>query len=201
MFLYIFAGIGVLTVCVVLLVLILMFFGWLEQPVSYSVRPDEIQRYLVSWGGALADGGRILVGEPETDRSVTFVKRHYKKVGGRLVFRFRNADEARLHFEQVGSALSTARISFEIERTPTDRARAIVIPFSLDDPLMLSAAAHTARIALAAMGVPGDGPFELKCTGSRRPNYVPGSGEVIPWTRGYRAGFRLGQLVSRFWAR
>jgi hypothetical protein len=197
MLLYILAGIGALTVSAILLILILMLFGWLGQPISYLARAEEVQRYLVSWGRAIADGGRILVGQPGTDRSVTFVKRRYKKVGERLVFRFRNAEGGRRHFEQVESALSTASIRFEVERTPTGRPRAIVIPFPLDDPLMLSAAAHAARIALAAMGAPDDGPFEMKCTGSHRPDYVRGSVEVIPWTRGYRAGFHLGQLVSR----
>jgi hypothetical protein len=104
MLLYILAGIGALTVSVALLILILVFFGWLEQPVSYLARSDEIQRYLLSWGRPIADGGRILVREPNTDRSVTFVKRQCKKVGQRLVFRFRNADGGRRHFDQVESA-------------------------------------------------------------------------------------------------
>jgi hypothetical protein len=91
MLLYILAAIGALTVTVVLLIVILMFFGWLGQPVSYLVGPDEIQRYLRSWGSAIAEGGRILVRQPNTDRSVMFVKRQYKRSGEQLVFRFRNA--------------------------------------------------------------------------------------------------------------
>jgi hypothetical protein len=199
MLLYIFAAIGALTFIAVVLVLILMFFGWLGQSVAYVVRPDEIQRYLASWGRAIADGGNIQVGQPDTDRAVTFVKRQYKKIGDRLVFRLRNADEARPHFKQVTSALARAGIPFEVERTPTGRTRAIVIPFAVDDPLMPSAAAHSARVALAAMGSPADGLFEMKCTGSHRQDYLRGSVEVIPWTRGYRAGFQVGRLVDRLW--
>jgi hypothetical protein len=59
MLLYILAGVGALTLTVVLLILMLMFFGWLGQPVSYLARENEIQRYLISWGRALADGGTI----------------------------------------------------------------------------------------------------------------------------------------------
>ena len=199
--LYILAGIGVLTLVVVLLVGILMFFGLMEQPVSYLARPDEVQRYLAAWGCALADGGRIVIGQPDTDRSVTFIKRQRKKIGDRLVLRFRNAGHTRRYFGQVESALSAAGIRFEVERTPAGRPCAIVRAFPLDDPLMLSAAAHAARISLSAMGSPDGGPFKLTCTGSQRSDYVPGSVEVIPWTRGYRAGFRLGQLADRIFGR
>ena len=61
MLLYTLAGIGALTVVLILLILLSMFFGWLGQPVSYLAQPDEIQRYLRSWGHVIADGGRILV--------------------------------------------------------------------------------------------------------------------------------------------
>jgi hypothetical protein len=202
MLLYILAGIGALTVTVVLLILILMFFGWLGQPVSYLVGPDEIQRYLRSWGSAIAEGGRILVRQPNTDRSVMFVKRQYKRSGEQLVFRFRNADGRRKYFDQVESAFANAGISYEVERTPTGRARALVVPFSFgDDPLTLAAAAHATRVALSAMGTPSDGPFELTCTGSHRPGHVRGSVGVIPWTRGHRAGFQLGEVLSRLFGR
>ena len=202
MLLYTLAGIGALTVVVVLLILILMFFNWLGQPVSYLVQPEEIQRYLRSWGNAIADGGRILVRQPGTNRSVTFVKRRYRNVGDRLVFRFRNADDGRRHFDQVESALANAQIRFEIERTPSGRPRAIVISFPLaDDRLPLAAAAHAARVALTAMGAPEDGRSEMTCTGSHRPDYVHGSVDVIPWTRGYRAGFRAGQVANRLLGR
>ena len=81
-------------------------------------------------------------------------------------------------------------------------ARAIVIAFPLgDDPLPLAAAAHTARLALTAMGAPADGPVEMRCLASHRPDYVRGSVEVIPWTRGYRAGMRVGRVVHRLLGR
>jgi hypothetical protein len=201
MVLYILAGIGAVTVIILVLALVLLFFGWLGQPVSYLVRADEMQRYLVSWGRAIAEGGRIQVGQPQSDRSVTFVKRHYKKAGEQLVFRFRNAEDGRRYFEQVESAFSTAIIPFEVERTPTGRRRAIVIPFPLEDPLMVSAAAHASQVALVAMGAPGEGPFELKCTGAHRPDYVRGASDFIPWTRGHRAGFRVAQVLSRLLGR
>jgi hypothetical protein len=199
MLLYLLAAIGALTVAVVLLVLILMFFGWLGQSVIYRAGPDEIQRYLRSWGGAIADGGRILVRQRNSDRSIAFVKRRYKRSGAHLVFRFRNADDGRKYFDEVESALRKASIGFEMERTPTGRARAIVIPFPLtDDPLTLSAAAHVTRVALTAMGTPDAGPFEMSCTARQDPEYVRGSSEVIPWTRGYRIGVQLAYVLGRF---
>jgi hypothetical protein len=202
MLLYILAAVGALTVVVVLLIVVVMFFGWLGQPVSYLTRSDEIERYLRSWGNAVADGGRIQVRQRGTDRSVVFVKRQFKRGGDRLVFRFRNADAGRRYFEQVESALSNAGISFEMERTPAGRPRAIVIPFPVgDDPLPLAAGAHAARVALAAMGASEEGPFEMTCTGSHRSDYVRGSVDAIPWTRGYRAGFSVGQVVNRLFGR
>ena len=130
---------------------------------------------------------------------MTFIKRQYRTIGERLVFKVRTAQKGRRHFENVKAALSTTGIAFEVEQTPAGRPRAIVIPFPLGDPLMPSSAAHAARVVLAAMGAPDDGPFEIKCIGSHRPDYVRGSVEVIPWTRGYRAGFHLGQLIRRLW--
>ena len=201
MLLYIFAAIGVVTVAIVLLIVVLMFFGWLAQPVSYLVRSEDIQRYLRSWGHAIADGGRIQVRQPGTDHSVMFVKRHFK-AGDHLVFRFRNADAGRSYFARVESALSKAGISVEMERTPAGRPRAIVIPFPVsDDPLSLGAGAHAARVALAAMGASQEGPFEMTCTGSQRSDYVRGSVDAIPWTRGHRAGFTVGQVVNRLLGR
>jgi hypothetical protein len=41
----------------------------------------------------------------------------------------------------------------------------------------------------------------MKCTGIHRPDYVRGSVVVIPWTRGYRADFHVGHLVSRLLGR
>jgi hypothetical protein len=202
MVLYILAAIGALTVSVGLLILILIFFGWLGQPVSYFVGPDEIQRYLRSWGGAIADGGKIVVRQPNTDRSIMFVKRQYKKSGERLVFRFRNSDGGRKYFALVASAFADAGLHYDLERTPTGRARALVIPFRFaDDPLELSGAAHATRLALGTMGAPSDGPFELTCTGSHRPGYVRGSVDAIPRTRGYLAGFRLGDVLGRLFGR
>lgn len=202
MLLYILAAIGAVTVSLVLLILILMFFGWLGRPVSYFVGPDEIQRYLRSWGSAIAEGGRIVVRQPNTDRSIVFIKRQSRRSGEHLVLRFRNADTGRKYFSQVEAAFTNAGISYNLERTPTGRPRAIVIafPFS-DDPLALSSAVHATRLALCAMGAPSDGPFELTCTGSHRPGYVQGSGDVIPWTRGYRVGFRLGDVLGRLFGR
>jgi hypothetical protein len=202
MLLYILAAIGALSVAIVLVIMVLMFFGWLAQPVSYLVRSEEIQRHLLSWGHAIGDGGRIQVRQPGTDHSVMFVKRHFKRTGDCLVFRFRNAGAGRSHFAQVGSALSKGGISFEMERTPSGRPRAIVIPFPVgDDPLPLAAGAHAARVALAAMGASEEGPFEMTCTGSQRSDYVRGSVDAIPWTRGHRAGFTVGQVVNRLLGR
>jgi hypothetical protein len=202
MLVYILAGIGALTVLLVVLILILAFFGWLGQPVSYLAGPDEIQRCLRSWGAAVADGGRIVVRQPNTDRSIMFIRRHYKRSGEQLVFRFRNADGGRKYFSQVESAFTTAGIGHQIERTPSGRPRAIVIAFPVgDDPLALSGAAHATRLAFGAMGAPAEGPFELTCTGSHRPGYVQGSVDVIPWTRGYRAGFRFGDVLGRLFGR
>jgi hypothetical protein len=206
MIVYILDAIGALTVLLVVLILVLMFFGWLAQPVSYLVGPDEIQRYLRSWGAAIADGGRIVVRQPDTDRSIMFIKRQYKRSGEQLVFRFRNADDGRKYFSQVESAFTTTGIAHQLERTSSGRPRALVIPFPFGgDPLALSGAAHVTRLALGAMGAPSGGPFELTCTGAHRPGYVQGSVqgsvEVIPWTRGYRAGFRLSDVLGRLFGR
>jgi hypothetical protein len=200
MLLYILAGIGVLALLIVLLILLMLLFGWMGQPVRYLVRADEVQRYLASWGSAIAEGGKILVQQPGTERFVTFVKRHQRR-GEHLVFRLRNADATRRHFESVESAFRTSSIPFDVEKTPRGRPRAIVIQFRLGDPLMLSAAAHAARVALTTMGAEADGPFEMTCHGTHRPDYVRGSVEVIPWTRGYRAGHLTGQFFARFWWR
>lgn len=130
MLVYTLAAIGALTVVLVVFILIMMFFGWLGQPIGYLVGRDEIQRCLRSWGAAIADGGRIVVRQPDTDRSILFIKRQYKRSGEELVFRFRNADGGRKYFSQVESALTTAGIGHQIERTPSGRPRAIVISFA-----------------------------------------------------------------------
>ena len=182
------------------LILILVLFGWLERPAPYAVRSDEIQRFLGSWGRALADGGRITLSEPGTTRAVVFLKKK-RKAGGFLVLRIRNQDAVRPHFKSVAAAFSNAGIAFDIERTPTGRDRAIAVSFAVGDALMPSAAAHAARMALTVMGTPEEGPFELLGTGSYRRDYVSGSDEVIPWSRGYSAGYRFGRLLRRLWSR
>jgi hypothetical protein len=201
MVLYLLASIGALALLVVLLVTGLTGYRWLGGPITYLARADELPRFLSSWGSAIAAGGRILVRQPGTDGSVVFIKRRYKRVGEQLVFRYRNADASRRHFENVKSALRAAGIGFEIELTPRGRSRAILVPFAISDPFMLSGAAHAARIALSAMGASNDGIYELQCEGSRRPDYVQGSVEMIPWTRAHRAGYRVGQFVGRLWPR
>lgn len=201
MLLYILAGIGVITLLFLLLVLVLLLFGWMGQPVRYRVAADELQRYLASWGHAIADGGKIRVCRPGTDCFVTYVKQQRKGTGDSLVFRLRNADATRPYFESVRSALSAANIPFDVERTARGKPRAMVIGFRLGDPLMLSSAAHVARVTLATMGAEADGPFEMTCLGTHRPDYVRGAVEVIPWTRGYRAGYLTGQFVARLWRR
>jgi hypothetical protein len=114
MVLYLLATIGALALLVILLVISLIGYRWVGGPVTYLARADELPRFLSSWGSAVATGGRILVRQPGTNGSVVFIKRHYKGVGGQLVFRYRNADESRRHFENVKSALGAAGIAFEV---------------------------------------------------------------------------------------
>lgn len=192
--LYVLAGVGAFAL---LLIAVVVLFGWFGQPVVYLARGDQLQRFISSWGAALGDRGRIVVREPHTDRQVHFIKRLYRSRTGQLVLRSRNADETRKYFEAVKSALQEAAIDFEIELTPKGKPRAVVIAFAVEDPLTPSAAAHVARLVLTAMGAPMGGPFELFCEGSHRPDYTPGSVEVIPWTRGYRSGFQVGRLLRR----
>jgi hypothetical protein len=201
MVLYLLASVGALALLVVMLVVSWSGYRWLGRPVTYLARADELPRFLSSWGSAIAAGGRILVRQPGTDGSVVFIKRHSKRVGAQLLLRCRNADASRRHFESVQSALRGAGIAFETELTPRGRPRAIVVPFVLSDPFMLSGAAHAATITLAAMGASTDGAYELQCEGSQRRDYVQGSVEIIPWTRAHRAGYRLGQFLGRLCSR
>jgi hypothetical protein len=195
--LYVLAGLGAFFLLLVAVVFALTLLGWLNQPVPYLAQSDQLQRFFSSWGAALGDRGKIVVREPSSDRQVHFIKRLYKSRGDQLVLRCRNADESRKYFEAVRSALQAAAIDFETELTPKGKPRAVVIEFPTEDPLMPSAATHAARLVLTAMGAPTDGPYELFCEGSNRPDYTPGSVEVIPWTRGYRSGFQAGRLIRR----
>jgi hypothetical protein len=197
MVLYLLAALGALTFLVLGLVLVFVVLAWFSQPVPYSVSGDDLQRFFSSWGIALGDRGKIIVRQEKTDRSIQFVKRDYKARADKLVLRCRNADKTRKYFESVRSALEATASDVKIELTPRGKPRAAILEFNVEDPLMPSAAAHAARVALSAMGAPVEGPFELYCQGSHRDDYQPGSVEVIPWTRGYRAGLRLGRLAAR----
>jgi hypothetical protein len=194
---YVLAALGGLTVLVLGLILVFVLLAWFSEPVPYSVPGHDLQRFFSSWGIALGDRGKIIVRQAKTDRSIQFVKRDYKNRADRLVLRCRNADETRKYFESVKTALEATGNDVKIELTPRGKPRAALLEFNVEDPLMPSAAAHAARVALSAMGAPVEGPFELYCQGSHRADYQPGSVEVIPWTRGYRAGFRLGRLAAR----
>ena len=194
---YLLATLGALSALVLGLVLVFVVLAWFSQPVPYSVSGDDLQRFFLSWGVALGDRGKIIVRQAKTDRSIQFVKRDYKTRTDRLVLRCRNADETRKYFESVRSALEATGNDVKIELTPRGKPRAALVEFNVEDPLMPSAAAHAARVALSAMGASVEGPFELYCQGSHRADYQAGSVEVIPWTRGYRAGFRLGRLAAR----
>lgn len=194
---YLLAALGALTVLVLGLVLVFVALASFSQPVPYSVSGKDLPRFLSSWGIALGDRGKIVVRQPKADRSIQFVKRVYKARPDQLVLRCRSADETRKYFESVRSALESTGNDLKIELTPRGMPRAALVEFDVEDPLMPSAAAHTARVALNAMGAPVEGPFELYCQGSHRADYQPGSVEVIPWTRGYRAGFGLGRLAAR----
>ena len=194
---YILAALGALAVLVLCLILVFVVLAWFSEPVPYSVPGHDLQRFFSSWGIALGDRGKITVRQPKTDRSIQFVKRDYKTRADQLVLRCRNADETRKYFESVRSALEATGNDVKIELTPGGKPRAALLEFNVEAPLMPSAAAHAARVALSAMGAPVEGPFELHCQGSHRPDHEPGSVEVIPWTRGYRAGFRLGRLAAR----
>ena len=194
---YILAALGALTALVLGLILVIVLLAWFSEPVPYSVPGHDLQRFFSSWGIALGDRGKIIVRQAKTDRSIQFVKRDYKARADQLVLRCRNADETRKYFESVRSALEAMGNDVKIELTPRGKPRAALLAFNVEDPLMPSAAAHATRVALSAMGAPVEGPFELYCQGSHRADYQPGSVDVIPWTRGYRAGVRLGRLAAR----
>lgn len=199
MLLYILAVIGAITVLTALFLIgFTVINRRLGEPVTYRAEGHELQRFVSSWGKALADGGSILIREPKTGRCVHFIKRDYKKRDDRLLLRWRNADENRQYLEDVKSTLSQASIEFDVELTPRGRCRAVVVPFLLRDSLMPSAAAHAARLVLTATGAANEGPYELQCQGTHSADYVPGSVEVIPWTKGYRSGVRLGHRLRRF---
>jgi hypothetical protein len=197
MLLYVLAVLGAVTVLILGLILLFILLAWVSAPVPYSVSGADLQRFFASWGIALGDRGKIVVRQPNTNRSIQLIKRVYKTRGDQLVLRCRNADETRKHFQAVRSALEATANDVKIEWTPRGKPRAVLVEFSVDDPLMPSATAHVARIAMSAIGAPVDGPFELLCEGSHRSDYQPGSVEVIPWTRGYRAGVRLGRMAAR----
>jgi hypothetical protein len=195
------AALGAVAALVVGLVLLLVLRAWFSQPIPYSVPAEDLRRFFSSWGIALGDRGKIIVRQPDTDRSIQFVKRDYKTRADQLVLRVRNADESRKYFASVRSALEAAGTDVKIELTPRGKTRAALVEFSVDDPMMPSAAADAARVALCAMGAPVEGPFEVRCQGAHRADHQPGSAEVIPWTRGYGAGFRLGRLAARILGR
>ena len=95
MVVYLLAALGALTFLVFGLVLVFVVLAWFSQPVPYSVSGDDLQRFFSSWDIALGDGGKIIVRQEKTDRSIQFVKRDYKGRADKLVLRCRNADETR----------------------------------------------------------------------------------------------------------
>jgi hypothetical protein len=148
---YLLAALGALTALVLGIILVFVVLAWFSQPVPYSVAGDDLQRFLASWGMALGDRGKIIVRQTKTDRSIQFVKRDYKARADRLVLRCRNADETRKYFESVRTALEATGNDVRIELTPRGKPRAALLEFNVEDPLMPSAAAHAARVALSAM--------------------------------------------------
>jgi hypothetical protein len=135
--LYFMATIGALTVLVSGLAFALVFLNWLSQPIPYLVLSGEMQQFFASWGRALGDRGKIVVRQPNTDRSLLFLKREFKARGDCLVLRVRNADQTRKYFDAVRSAFASAGTDVRVELTPTGKPRTLLLEFSVDDPLCL----------------------------------------------------------------
>ena len=173
--------------------------AWISRPIIYSGIPFEgIQQFLSSWGRGLDERGKIVVRAEGAAGSVQLVKHRYKARSDLLNLRCRNADESRAHFQSVAPALIEAGIHFETELTKKRRrVRALCIPFEVNDPLAPAAAAHAARVILAAMGGRPSGPYSVYYEGRFRRDLNPGDVQFIPPTKSAKAGFSMGRLLGR----
>jgi hypothetical protein len=118
------------------------------------------------WAPLLADRGKIQLWVPEHEGYIELLKRCWKTRPHLLIFRYRNADATREHFEVVRERFDDAGIDYELALTKkAKRPRAIEIcldPFAATTPeTALELTAQASSCALDEILT-----FDVACRGS-----------------------------------
>lgn len=150
-----------------------------------------------------ADRGKARIGTTLDDNHIELRVRRWKTRPARLIFRVRNADEARSHFERMKGRLDEARWDYRVTLTPkAKRIRALEIEFDPGDPLTSVAVVNLADRLLTPSAEAADW-YRLSGHADLRsdlqdppvPLFIP-KPRVDAESTGYRAGFAAGQALK-----
>jgi hypothetical protein len=187
----------ILTGIVLILCGLYIYSIWSRDPAVYhGVAFEDLQRFFSSWVEHVAERQDIMVGTPREPYLIQFRKRHYKTRPDLLLFRFRNGGQSKQYFSKVVTTFERNEIAFNMELTPRRRApRAMMVELDASDPMLPSAAVYLCRVTFSAIGHLERTGVSVFCTGLGR-EFNPGGHNIIPTTRGWRAGWRFGYVVG-----
>jgi hypothetical protein len=183
-------------------VLLLIAKASLAMPIRYDgLSLDAIGPFIRSWG-LWQERGRIVVRHANSSLEVEFRKRRWKTRPDALVFRVRNADANRAHFEAVQGALTAASVPYKVEFTPHRKAlRALEVSLEAEDLHTPAAGCRLVGQSFAALGAVETG-FVAHCEGRMRVAPDIPRVPLIPHRKDVALGYRLGRLLGRLrWPR
>jgi len=171
---------------------------WALRPVVHDgLAINGLSPLVQSWGSWLAERGRIVIHHADTDVEVELRKHRFATRPDELLFRVRNADVTRPHFQTIRAAFEQAGVAYQLETTPKRKQpRAIAVSLIAEDIHTPAAACNLIRIAFRAVGAT-EPRFRAHCDGAMRirPDVPPVL--LLPWRQDYQLGFSTGILFGR----
>ena len=170
---------------------------WGSRPAVYGdLSLDKVVEYVHSWAPWL-ESGRIVVTHRDVSAEAELRKRRFASMPDVVVFRVRNADATRRHFQTIRSALDNSGVVYELELTrKTKQARAIAIELVAEDIHTPAAARKLLERIFPAVGASGTS-FSVYVDGTMRIAPDVPNVRLIPWRQDHRTGFRLGAAFGR----
>ena len=189
---------SVVVTVVVSVIALGQFNLWGIKPIVQELGgPQELERYIKSWGQWLDERGRIVVQHPATGREAEFRKRRYRTRPDALVFRVRNADSGKQHFASMQEALDQAGVRYQTELTPKRRQpRAIAVVLDASDVLTPVAAVRLITVAFD-LEEATDRALHVWAEGRMRASHDAPLVERIPAMQAEGSGVRVGSFLGR----
>jgi len=155
----------------------------------------EVIEHVRNWGLWLDDGGCILVGDWKSGVEAQFRKRRYKRKPDTLTFRFPRSSSTRELFAAARKRFELNAIGYSLELTPKRQLpRALSVALDPTDVLMGQVAS---RLLTLTLSIDQGTPLSIGCAGRIRPLRDAPNVPLLRESKVFRAGYKVGQMVSR----